>query len=77
MILNKVEKKQKKVLSSLKSPVSKEEFEAAVEKAYRKNVGRFNVPGFRKASPAQIIEKLYGRGIFFRGCYQLELSGCV
>lgn len=40
-------------------------FEAAVEKAYRKNIKRMNVPGFRKGkAPRHLVEKIYGSGVF-------------
>ncbi len=72
MNLNKVEKQEKSIVE-LEIAVSKEEFESAMEKAYRKNVGRFNVPGFRKGkAPRKIIEKLYGRGIFFEDAINLS-----
>jgi trigger factor len=46
--------------------VSKEEFEAAVEKVYRKQKGSIAVPGFRKGkAPRKIIEGMYGSGVFY------------
>ncbi|MEG1028200.1 MAG: trigger factor, partial [Oscillospiraceae bacterium] len=46
--------------------VGAEEFEAALEKAYRKNVKTINVPGFRKGkAPRKMVEKMYGEGVFF------------
>jgi len=41
-------------------------FEAACAAAYRKNVGKFSVPGFRKGkAPRHIIEKMYGAEFFY------------
>ncbi len=41
-------------------------FEAAVAAAYRKNVGKFSIPGFRKGkAPRHIIEKMYGAEFFY------------
>lgn len=46
--------------------VGADQFEPAVEKAYRKNVKKMNVPGFRKGkAPRKMVEKLYGEGVFF------------
>ena len=45
---------------------SKEIFDAAVEKVYRKEVKKINIPGFRKGkAPRSIIEKMYGKGVFY------------
>ncbi len=50
----------------LEIEVGAEAFEAAVQAAYRKNVGKVNVPGFRKGkAPRAIVEKLYGTGVFY------------
>ncbi len=41
-------------------------FDAAVDKAYKKNVKNINIPGFRKGkAPKHIIEKMYGKGVFY------------
>ena len=46
--------------------VSKEVFEKAEMAAYKKNVKNINVPGFRRGkAPKAIIERMYGKGIFF------------
>ncbi len=46
--------------------VSAEDFDAAVEKAYRKNKGSISVPGFRKGkAPRKIIESMYGASVFY------------
>ena len=46
--------------------VDHETFEAECAKAYKKNVGKFNVPGFRKGkAPRKTIESLYGKGVFY------------
>ena len=37
-------------------------FEAAINKAYNKNKGKFNIPGFRKGkAPMNVVEKYYGK----------------
>ncbi len=46
--------------------VSKEEFAQAVDAAFRKNVKKITVPGFRKGkAPRKLIEKTYGEGVFY------------
>ena len=46
--------------------IDHETFEAECEKAYRKNVAKFNIPGFRKGkAPRKMIEKMYGTGAFY------------
>lgn len=58
--------KLEKNMAKLTIEASAEEFEAAIEKAYKKNKGRMNVQGFRKGkAPRKIIEKLYGANVFY------------
>ncbi len=50
----------------LEISVDKDKFEVAVAKAFKKNAGRVNVPGFRQGkAPRHMIEKLYGEGVFY------------
>ncbi len=53
-------------LYEIEFDASKEVFDAAVEKVYRKEVKKINIPGFRKGkAPRSIIEKMYGKGVFY------------
>ena len=46
--------------------VSAEEFDKAYNRAYQKNKGKIQLPGFRKGkAPLQLIEKTYGAGVFY------------
>ena len=46
--------------------VDKATFDAAVDKVYKKNVSKLNVPGFRRGkAPKSMIEKMYGKGFFY------------
>ncbi|HCC01046.1 MAG TPA: trigger factor [Ruminococcaceae bacterium] len=50
----------------LEIAVEKDIFAKAVQRAYKKNVSKMNVPGFRRGhAPRSVVEKLYGQGIFF------------
>ncbi len=54
--------------------VSKEAFDKAENEAYKKKVKTINVPGFRKGkAPKSIIEKMYGKGIFFEDA----INACI
>ncbi len=63
-LLNKTQLESSKVELEISIPA--EDFQKAIEKAYRKRVKRINVPGFRKGkAPRKIIEKMYGEGFFY------------
>ena len=65
MSLIKSEKTEKNVYT-LEFSVDKETFDKAVSNAYRKQVGKIAVPGFRKGkAPRSVIEKMYGKGFFY------------
>ncbi len=54
--------------------IEKADFDAANDKAFRKNVKNINVPGFRKGkAPKHIIEKMYGKGVF----YEEAINDCI
>ena len=51
--------------------VGQEEFEAAVEKVYKKNRGSISIPGFRKGkAPRKVIEGMYGTGVFYEDAFE-------
>ncbi len=57
-----IEKNQVK----LELVIAKADFDAAVDKAFKKNASKITVPGFRKGkAPRGIIEKMYGKGVFY------------
>ena len=50
----------------LQFSIDKETFDKETVAVYRKQVKNMNVPGFRKGkAPKAIIEKLYGKGVFY------------
>ena len=58
--------KLEKSMAALTVEVSAADFEAAVEKAYRKQRGSIRMPGFRPGkAPRKMIENMYGAGIFY------------
>lgn len=62
--------KEKKLLEKnkycLTIEVDKETFNEAVTKVYKKQAKRITIPGFRRGkAPRAIIEKMYGKGVFY------------
>ena len=52
--------------------VTAAEFDAAAEKAYLKNRGRINVPGFRKGkAPRKLMERMFGDTVFYDDALEL------
>ncbi len=53
-------------------------FQDAIQKAYRKNVKKMNVPGFRKGhAPRSIIEKFYGEQVFYEDALNIVYPDAV
>lgn len=70
----KVIKKEKNVVS-IEFSVSSENFEKAVQQAYLKLRGKIAINGFRKGkAPRRIIEKTYGKEVFFDDAMDIVLS---
>lgn len=69
---------KKEVLENKKvkftAEVEPETFNKAVEDAYQKNKHKFSIEGFRKGkAPRAIIEKNYGKGVFFEDAIDIVL----
>lgn len=55
-----------KNLVKLTFEVSNDEFQKAINEVYKKNVKKFNIPGFRKGhAPKAVIEKYYTEAVFY------------
>ncbi len=55
-----------KNMAKLTIEVEADKVEKAIQKAYTKQKGKFNVPGFRKGKvPRNLIEKMYGVQVFY------------
>lgn len=53
-------------------------FQDAIQKAYRKNVKKMNIPGFRKGhAPRSIIEKYYGEQVFYEDALNIVYPDAV
>lgn len=66
--------KLEKSTVALTVEVSAADFEAAVEKAYRKQRGQIRMPGFRPGkAPRKMIEAMYGAEIFYEEAVNIAL----
>ena len=64
--------KQEHSIVALTIEITKAEFEAAKDKAFKKTGKNITVPGFRKGhAPRKMIEKLYGEGVFFEEAFNI------
>lgn len=60
-----IEKKENNVVE-LTIEVSPEVFSEALQRSFKKNANKFNVPGFRKGkAPMHIVTKYYGEGVLY------------
>lgn len=71
MELKNTEKQEHSVVA-LTIEITKAEFEAAKDKAFKKTGKNITVPGFRKGkAPRKMIEKLYGEVVFFEEAFNI------
>jgi len=64
MIVKSVEKENGK--AKLEIEIERDQFEAGLDRVYRRNRGRIMIPGFRKGkAPRRVIEGMYGAGVFY------------
>ncbi|NMB98642.1 MAG: trigger factor [Clostridiaceae bacterium] len=64
-----VEKIEKNIVK-LEIEVDVEKFDEGMEKAYRKNANKFNVPGFRKGkAPRKMVERYYGEQVLYEDAF--------
>ena len=71
MELKNTEKQEHSVVA-MPIEITKAEFEAAKDKAFKKTGKNITVPGFRKGkAPRKMIEKLYGEGVFFEEAFNI------
>ncbi len=66
--------KLEKSMVALTVEVSAADFETAIEKAYRKQRGRIQMPGFRPGkAPRKMIESMYGVEVFYEEAVNIAL----
>ncbi|SNX52960.1 trigger factor [Thermoanaerobacterium sp. RBIITD] len=59
-------KKLEKSVATIELNIPKEKFEEGLNYSYKKNVGKFNIPGFRRGkAPRIIVERYYGEGVLY------------
>ncbi|MEG2814413.1 MAG: trigger factor, partial [Oscillospiraceae bacterium] len=63
---------QEKSQVVLEIEVGADEFNEGINKAFKQNVKKINVPGFRKGkAPKSFIEKMYGENVFYEDAVNL------
>lgn len=66
--------KKENNLVELKFTISSEDFKKAIDQAFTKTRGKYNIPGFRKGKASRkVIENYYGEGVF----YNDALNQCI
>ena len=67
--------KPEKQAAELTVSISPEEFENALNEAYKKNKGQINVSGVRKGhAPRKMIENMYGENIFYEDAIEIKTA---
>lgn len=67
--------KLEKNMAKMTIEVEAEELEKAIQSAYLKNRGKYNLHGFRKGkAPRLMIEKMFGPGIFYEEAANILIS---
>ena len=70
----KIENIEKNVVK-LEIEVEAEVFENGMEKSFKKNAGKFNVPGFRKGkAPRPIVERYYGEQVLYEDAINIACA---
>ena len=73
MSFKKAEKKETNTYV-IEFQIEKADFDAANDRAFRKNAKNISIPGFRKGkAPRHLIEKMYGTGVF----YEEAINDCL
>lgn len=63
-LLNKEQQADKRI--KIEFSIDKATFDKAVDEVAKKELKKFNIPGFRKGkAPRSVVEKMYGKGIFY------------
>ena len=53
-------------LAEIAFEISREDFSQALSEAFRKNIKRFSIPGFRPGkAPMNLVIKYYGEGVLY------------
>ncbi len=73
MSFKKAEKQETNVYV-IEFQIEKADFDAANDRAFKKNAKNINIAGFRKGkAPRHLIEKMYGKGVF----YEEAINDCL
>ncbi len=71
MNIKNFEKKEKNQVE-ITVEVTAEEFESAINTAYKNNKNKINIPGFRKGkAPRKIVEGIYGEKVFYEDALEI------
>ncbi len=74
MAASQIEKKESNVVT-LTIEIPAEDFNQAVNRAYRRNAKRFNIPGFRKGkAPLGMVKRYYGEAVLYEDAIDDSLN---